>query len=395
MFVALFVLVIVGAIIIHEFGHFATAKLFGMKATRFFVGFGPTLWSTRRGETEYGVKAIPAGGFVKIVGMTPWEEADPADDGRLFYQQPAWKRLIVLSAGSATHLVIALLLLVGALAFIGLPTGEATTQVQAISADSPAAAAGLRPGDTITAVDGQPTATFDEVRAAVGDRFGDTVSLTVERRGDAVELEATLDVPHPDPEQAGVGFLGVAPRSVEEPLGVVDGTRVALFPSASEALLGEGRDLSFAFLTTSTVDGLVQVFSLDGLGRFFGSLDGDEPRAADSVTSLVGAGQIVNEFGEQGDIFAVLLVLAQLNLVLGILNMLPLPPLDGGHVAVMAVEEAVNGVRRLRRGDRQPRFHLNPSVVTPIALAVIGFFLVLTTTALYLDITSPASQLLQ
>jgi membrane-associated protease RseP (regulator of RpoE activity) len=385
MFVALFIVVILGAIMLHEFGHFVTAKAFGMKATQFFVGFGPTLWSTRRGETEYGVKAIPAGGFVKIVGMTPWEEVDPADDGRLFYQQAPWKRLVVLSSGSATHVVLAVLLLFGALAFIGLPTGEVTNQVRAVSADSPAAAAGLRPGDTIVAVDGVATPSFEAVRSAVADRFGDTVAIGVDRDGREVVLDTVLDVPHPDPEQAGAGFLGVSPRPVDEPLGIVEGARATI-----------SGPLSIGSLTGATVDGLVQVFSLDGLGRFFGSLDGDEPRGQDSVTSLVGAGQIVNEFGAQGDIFAVLLVLAQLNLVLGILNMLPLPPLDGGHVAVMAVEEAVNGVRRLRdRGQRAPRFHLNPSVVTPIALTVIAFFLVLTTTALYLDVTSPASQLVQ
>jgi membrane-associated protease RseP (regulator of RpoE activity) len=387
MFVALFVVVIVGAIVLHEFGHFLTAKAFGMKATHFFVGFGPTLWSRRRGETEYGLKAIPAGGFVKIVGMNPWEQVDPADDGRLFYQQPAWKRVVVLVSGSATHILIAVLLLFGALAFVGLPTGEVTTQVRAVTAGSPAAAAGVRPGDVLVAVDGRRTATFEEVREAIAGRFGDTVPVTVERDGRELVLDTALDVPHPDPALEGQGFLGVAPRPVDAPLGVVEGARRTF-----------SGPLSVWSLADATVDGLVQVFSLDGLGRFFGSVDGDEPRSADSVTSLVGAGQIVNEFGTQGDVFAVLLVLAQLNLVLGILNLLPLPPLDGGHVAVLAVEEAVNGVRRLRRspdGARAARFHLNPGVVTPIALTVIAFFLVLTTTALYLDITSPASELVQ
>src|SRR3712207_9567628 len=103
MYVTIFIVTIVLVIMFHEFGHFATAKLFGMKAEKFFLGFGPTLWSVRRGETEYGVKAIPAGGFVKIAGMTRFEDADPADKGRLFYEQAAWKRILVLVAGSATH----------------------------------------------------------------------------------------------------------------------------------------------------------------------------------------------------------------------------------------------------------------------------------------------------
>src|SRR3954470_5414969 len=104
---------------LHEFGHFATAKRYGMKATKFFVGFGPTLWSTHRGETEYGVKAIPAGGFVKIIGMTPLEEVEPGDEERVFYKQPPRRRLVVLSAGSAVHIVLAILLTYLVLVFTG------------------------------------------------------------------------------------------------------------------------------------------------------------------------------------------------------------------------------------------------------------------------------------
>lgn len=387
MFIALFVVVIVGAIMLHEFGHFVTAKAFGMKVTQFFIGFGPTVWSTRRGETEYGVKGIPAGGFVKIVGMTPWEKTDPVEDGRLFYQQAAWKRLIVLTAGSATHLVLAVVVLFAGLAFIGLGGGQTTNEVAAVTAGSPALAAGLEPGDVIVAVDGQATPTFEEVRDAVEGRFGDTVTLTVRRGNSELSLEATLDVPHPDGERRGVGFLGVSPRTEDRPLGIVDGARATF-----------SGPLSLGAITGATMDGLAQVFSLDGLSRFFGSVGSDGPRDADSITSLVGAAQVVDAFGDQGEFFAVLLVLAQLNLVLGILNMLPLPPLDGGHVAVMAIEEAVNGVRRLRdpaRAAARPKFHLNPNVVTPIALAVILFFVVLSTTAVYVDLTSPASQLVQ
>src|SRR3954464_3849459 len=101
---------------LHEFGHFATAKRYGMKATKFFVGFGPTLWSTHRGETEYGVKAIPAGGFVKIIGMTQLEEIEPGGEDRVFYKQPAMHRFVVLVAGSVTHLVLAVLIMFGFLA---------------------------------------------------------------------------------------------------------------------------------------------------------------------------------------------------------------------------------------------------------------------------------------
>src|SRR5680860_818786 len=148
--------------------------------------------------------------------------------------------------------------------------------------------------------------------------------------------------------------------------------------------------------------GLLQVFSPEGLGRFFPSVGDEGPRDLESPTSLVGIGQAVNAFGNAGDLFAVIVVLAQLSIVLGVLNMLPLPPLDGGHVAVLAVEEGVNAVRA-RRGRSQgeapdegrERWTVDPSVLTPIALAVILFFVVLSFTALYLDLTKPITDALQ
>ena len=164
-----FIVAILASVMLHEAGHFAMAKAFGMKVTQFFVGFGPTLWSVRRGETEYGVKAIPAGGFVKIVGMTELEEVPAADRPRAFYRQPAPQRAVVLAAGSTMHFVIAFVLIWFVLSGLGLPALTTTvgsvspciTQDDAArctSADpaSPAALAGIRPGDRIVAIDGRP-----------------------------------------------------------------------------------------------------------------------------------------------------------------------------------------------------------------------------------------------
>src|SRR4051794_27900829 len=164
-----FSVALIVSVMLHELGHFATAKRYGMKATRFFVGFGPTLWSTRRGETEYGVKAIPAGGFVKIVGMTPLEELEPGDEERAFYKQPAAQRVVVLAAGSVIHFIIAAVLLFGIIATIGDPldsqpslTVDAVTECVIThpshkackSDDAPAPAKGvLDSGDRVTAVD--------------------------------------------------------------------------------------------------------------------------------------------------------------------------------------------------------------------------------------------------
>jgi membrane-associated protease RseP (regulator of RpoE activity) len=377
-YIAIFIAALVVIIMIHEFGHFATAKLFGMKAERFFLGFGPTLWSVQKGETEYGVKAIPAGGFVKIIGMSAYEEVDAADEPRAFYRQPAWQRAIVLVAGVATHFVMAIVLLWAALALVGLPF--ATNEIGLVTDDSPAAEAGLQPGDVIVSVDGVATSEFEDVREAVVARGGQTVPVVVERDGSTVELDVALAAQTPEGQQ--VGFLGVAPEGEVRP-----------FPAGEALRMTLVGDFSVPRLTELTVTGLVQAFSPEGLSVWLGQLTTDGPREPEGPLSLVGATQIAGELGRQGDLFGFLVILVQLNLVLGLLNLLPLPPLDGGHLAVLAVEEGVNKTRRLR-GIRE-RWMLDPARLTPIALAVILFFGMIFITAVVIDIVRPATEILQ
>ena len=378
MYVVIFVLALIFVIMFHEFGHFATAKLFHMKVTQFFLGFGPKIWSFRKGETEYGVKGIPAGGYVKIVGMSSFEEVSEEDRGRTFHEQPAWQRAIVLVAGSFTHFLVAGVLLVAALGFVGYPI--ATNGIGEAVAGSPARAAGLAPGDRIVAVDGQATGDFDAVRQAVTARPSDDVILTVEHAGERREVAVTIG--EQTVEGRTVGLLGVRPA--------VEVFRES-FPDAVKGVFVG--DFSIPRLTGLTLSGLVQAFSPTGLSRWFGEIGSQGPRDPNGPISLVGVGQVVNTLGNQGDIFAVLGFLAQLNIVLGTLNMLPLPPLDGGHLATLLVEEGVNGVRR-RRG-REDRWRLDPAILTPIALAVILFFSVVSLTALYIDLVKPASDLIQ
>ncbi|MDQ3973010.1 MAG: site-2 protease family protein, partial [Actinomycetota bacterium] len=359
MYVALFVAGLVAVVMLHEFGHYATAKAFGMKVERFFLGFGPTLWSFRRGETEYGVKAIPAGGFVKIVGMSAFERVAPADRGRTFHEQAAWKRAVVLVSGSATHFVVAVVLVFAGLALVGAPA--VNTTIQRVVDGSPADAAGLRPGDEIVAVEGRPTGEFQAVRDVVEPRGGQEVTVTVRRRGEVLDLPVLLATRTPGGDEQG--FLGVAPTPVTR--------RLPLGSALKATFVG---DFSVVRLTTLTVESLGQVFSAEGLAALFGEVGQPGPRSPEGPMSLVGAGQIVGALGRQGDVFAVLAIVAQLNIVLGLLNLLPLPPLDGGHVAVLVTEEAVNTVRR-RRG--QPAWRVNPAVLMPLAFAVIMLFVVL------------------
>jgi membrane-associated protease RseP (regulator of RpoE activity) len=374
MFVAIFVLAIAAVIMFHEFGHFATAKLFGMKAEKFFLGFGPTLWSFRRGETEYGVKALPLGGFVKIVGMNRFEPVEPSDRGRLFYEKPAWQRVIVLVAGSATHFVVAFALLWAGLAFVGAPT--ITTRLDELMEGSPGERAGLLPGDDLLAIDGEPVTDWRTAQRLIQQRGGETVDVVVDR--DGAEQTIAVEVGAENPQGERQGYLGVIPGFEVRRYGLAGGL--------SQTLSGE---FSYGTVTRETLAGIAGVFTPAALADFFASATSDEPRTADQggPISLVGAGRFVNEVGTAGDIFSVLLLIASLNIVLGTLNLLPLPPLDGGHVAVLAVEEAVNAVRRPKAG--QERWALDPSVVTPIALAVILFFGVIGLTAIYADIVNP------
>ena len=382
MFVAIFVVSLILAIMLHEFGHFATAKLFGMKVDKFFLGFGPTLWSVKRGETEYGVKAVPAGGFVRIVGMTPHEEIEPADRGRTFYEGAAWKRAIVLVSGSFTHFVLAAALIFFALTLVGLPDFDAppTTVLDQVVADSPAGEAGLQPGERIVAIDGEPMADFTQVRDYIQPRGGDEVVMTL--AGDDGQREVAVTLAEQNLEGESAGFLGVGPRPVVDKL------------SAGEAVARTfGGDLSIFRIAQQNLSGLGSAFTPSALSRWFGEVDDPGPRTADGPVSLVGVGQTVNALGTSGDIFNVLFLLALLNITLGTLNMLPLPPLDGGHLAVLVIEQGVNGVRHLR--GRPTGWHLDPSVIMPVALAVIVFFVVLSVTALYVDIVKPASSLLE
>lgn len=382
----LFAVVIVGSIMVHEAGHFSTARWFGMKAERFFFGFGPTLWSFRRGETEYGVKAIPAGGFVKIAGMNRYEEVDPDDEGRAFHTKPAWQRAIVLVAGSFTHFVLAAILLFVGMAFFSLPRLEggqpvATSEVTQVVDDSPAAAAGLRPGDRVVAVDGAQVSTFDEVRGAVAGRPGEQVTMTVARDGGTREVSLTLAERTVDGET--VGFVGLA-------AGELARQEWTIGEAAAGVFAGE---YSVPTQTVRAMSGIAQVFTPDSLAAWLEQADPDAERTADGPVSLIGAGQVASALGDIGEFSSVIVLLASLQIVIGVLNMLPLPPFDGGHFAVLTVETVVNGVRR-RRG-MSADWQVDPQTLMPLTLAVLLFFGLFALTAFYVDIVNPASDLIR
>jgi membrane-associated protease RseP (regulator of RpoE activity) len=381
-----FIVVIVASIMIHEAGHFFTARWFGMHASRFFFGFGPTLWSVRRGETEYGIKAIPAGGFVKITGMNRYEEVPPGQEHRAFYAKPAGQRAIVLVAGCITHFVLAAVLLFTAMAFFELPRlrgGEPvpSNQITHVEPDSPAEDAGMRPGDRLVAVDDTDVSSFDQVRDVVAARPDKQVSVTFVRGSETRTVPVTLSARTVDGER--IGFIGLA----SEILALED-------RSVGEAFTGVWvGEYSLPRQTAYALGGIAQVFTPDSIAAWLQQADGQTPRTAEGPISIIGAGQAATALGRVGAFSSVILLLAQFQIVIGALNLLPLPPFDGGHLAVLGIESGVNAVRRARgiTGEWQ----VDPASLIPLTVAVLLVLGLFALTAFYVDIVNPVSQLIQ
>ena len=388
-----FVVAIVLSIALHELGHLATAKAFGMKATQYFIGFGPRIWSFRRGETEYGVKAIPAGGYVKIVGMTELEELEPEDEARAFFRQPAPQRAVVLSAGSAMHFVLAAVLFAVALIGVGVPTGETTTTVDVVSAcvpatpkpadactedspESPAKVAGVRRGDRVVSFDGEPIAAWDEFTKQVRATPAGPAELVVERDGEQRTL--TVDVvrvlrPDVDDEEreVEVGALGLAPRLETKRFGVVDGlgkTGLAM----KESFVGTGKAL---------------VGLPASIPKLVRASFGDAERDPTGAISLIGAADIAGQAADDGLIAEFLTLIASINVFIGVFNLLPLLPLDGGHLGVLGFEQARSRIARALGRPDPGRVDLRK--LLPAAYTFIVLLVALQVLVLYADVANP------
>ncbi|MGY1609069.1 M50 family metallopeptidase [Geodermatophilus sp. SYSU D00700] len=447
--IAAFFVGLLASIAFHEAGHFWWARKFGMRVPQFMVGFGPTLFSRRRGETEYGIKAIPLGGYVRIVGMIPpAEEGEsvratrmrsfiaevrgqalndvrPSDAGRVFYAKPWWQRVIVMAAGPLHNLVLAVLFFTITLTAIG--TNVITTQVQTVPAcvvpagaesiavaeaerrdvcdipivtsgagagqvceegsancarpvASPAAEAGLRPGDTIVAIDGRavdPTAhdSWTVVQQAIRGSAGEPLALTVERDGAARELTVTPieNVVATEDGTVTAGYLGVGP--------------VVGFARQSVA------DLPgyFGMVVSQSVQRLVEI--PEKVPQLFRAAFLGEERDENGPIGVVGVGRIsgevfaIQEFSGAEKLSFFLSLLASVNLVLFLFNLLPIYPLDGGHVAGALYEKARSVVARLRgRPDPGP---FDIARLMPVAYVVAGLFIALSGLLLVADVVNP------
>jgi membrane-associated protease RseP (regulator of RpoE activity) len=403
--VAAFAACILVSVSLHELGHMITAKRFGMKVTRYFVGFGPTIFSFRRGETEYGLKAIPLGGFCKIVGMTPQDDdVDPADEPRAMWRFPVWKRTIVMAAGSITHFMLAIVATWIAAMTIGLqnldyPQTSAQESAQIQVSDcvpltnvaectvgqgsgvaAPAKAAGLRDGDLITRVGSTPVSTFEQLTTAIRAQKPGPTDFTFTRDGVSqtvkVDLKSAQRPPVDNPAGAmgDVAVAGVAWDTNSVPA-IIKYNAISAIPATGDYAW---------YLVRNTFSAIGRV--PQRIPALWHSITGGE-RDPDTPISVVGASRIGGEALQHGVPEVFLSVFIALNVFIGIFNLLPLLPVDGGHIAIAWYERARSWIyARLRRPDpgRVDYYKLMP--LTYAVILIGGAFTVLTVTA---DIVNP------
>jgi membrane-associated protease RseP (regulator of RpoE activity) len=371
-------------VMVHEAGHLLAAKRGGMKVTEYFLGFGPRLWSFRRGETEYGVKAFPIGGYVKIPGMTNLEEVDPADEARTYRQQPFHARLLVAVAGSAMHFLMAFVLLFALLTFVGVPNGN-QVQIQAVGPvggrAGPAEVAGIRPGDVVVSVDGKAIdGRVDDLMSAIKNHPDQPVTVVVDRGGATKTLTVTPADGRVDREAGVVAPKGTAPFGI---IGVTLGSPNQRYTPV-HALASTGSGL--AHITWGSVVGVAHLFSPSSVAQRFdevSSAKAANQAAADGtrVTSIYGAGRVAVQAVQAG-VGDLLLILISINIFVGIFNLFPMLPLDGGHVAIAVYE-------KIRTGRKRVSYHADVAKLMPFTYMMLLFLGVLFATSLLTDILHP------
>jgi len=424
--VLLFTVGVAVSIGLHEMGHLVPGKLYDVKITQYFIGFGRTLWSRRRGETEYGVKAIPLGGYVKLVGMLPpapdqdpervrathtgifaqlvsdarsaeYEHVAPEDHDRLFYRLPWWKRIVIMASGVTINLVIAFGLF--AVVFMGYGIQEPTTTVGAVSRcvkvvetgheagtctaqdpRTPAVSAGLRPGDRVVTFNGTEVHSYDQLQRMIRANDAGAAELVVVRDDKSLTLHTNTTVNGlpslDDPEKTiRAGFLGITPAVERQRQGV--GYVVSTMTEGTwETLKSIAAMPQKVYHVTRAALGL-------------------EERDVNSPMSVVGAGRVAGEFASDREsslaarFFSLVLLLAGLNLFLGLVNLVPLPPFDGAGIATTLYEAARRGLARLL--GRPDPGAVDAAKLLPVTYVVASLLLVMTVILVYADIVAPVS----
>jgi membrane-associated protease RseP (regulator of RpoE activity) len=423
----MFLLGLMVSIALHEIGHLIPAKLLGVKVTQYMVGFGSTVWSRRRGETEYGIKAIPLGGYVRMIGMLPpvrggdptrlrqastgpfqsmvenarqgsLQEVTVADADRVFYAKPWWQKVIIMTGGPAMNLLLGTALF--AVVLMGFGTAVPTPTVAAVSEcvvsvesgqtgavecgpddpATPAAEAGFQAGDQIVAFDGQPISEWDELTTLIRDNGGRQVDILVVRDGREIVLTPTLTVSqrYSDPDDpcsptVDVGFLGVGPT--------FETTRLGPGAVAAEVASFTGRTVEAVLGVPARMVGV------------WNAAFGDAERDLCGPVGVVGAGRIGGEIASDdaapisGRIAGFIALLASFNLAIAVFNLIPLLPLDGGHIAGALWEGVKRGFARLA-GRPEPA-PVDVAKALPLAYAAAILLVGMAVLLLYADIVNP------
>jgi membrane-associated protease RseP (regulator of RpoE activity) len=420
------------SIALHEVGHLVPAKLFKVRVTKYMIGFGPTLWSKKKGETEYGFKALPLGGYVSMIGMYPpnkedgavrpsstgmfqtlatearsmaHEEVGAGDENRVFYKLPVWKKIIIMLGGPAMNMVIGLILL--AVLLMGFGTAQATTTIADVSkcqvavgetvdpdsADcklTPAAAAGLQPNDTITSFDGKPVTSWDELTGWIRASAGKDVPITVQRNGASVDTTVT-------PVLSSRPVVGSDGRQAQDANGVLQyqevgflgiGAQSALVPQPASAVL------PMAGENIKQISGVIFNLPARVVGVAKAAFS-EEPRDPNGPISVVGVGRVAGEVAAmeevpmQARIGTLVGLLAGLNFALAIFNLIPLLPLDGGHVAGALYEGARRQVAKLRGKPDPGAFDI--AKLLPVTYVVAALLMAMGALLIYADIVKPVN----
>ena len=382
-----FVIALLLSVMIHEFGHYITAKRYGMRVSEFFLGFGKRLWSFTRGETEFGLKAIPAGGYCRIEGMTATDEMPPGEESRAFFRASSGRKLIVLGAGSFLHFVLGFIILL--IIFAGIGTAKPTSTISEISAcvprlnaacadtdpKSPALLAGLQAGDVITSINGMPVNDWAKDVEVIRTSAGKELIIDIERNGQPQTISVVAATRVVDGKE--YGFLGIVNESKL--------VRNAPFTSIKNSAI-----VSWDFIS-GAVKAIISLPSK--IPALWGATVSGTERDPNGLVGIVGVAQVTGQAASSDGlstserIQTFLLIIASLNFFVGVFNLLPILPLDGGHMAVAIYEGTRRRIANLRgQSDPGP---VDVEKLTPITMVVFILLAFLTLLLLFADIFNP------